>query len=182
MHTEEITKIGICIALAVAVGYALHHIPNFELITSTTFLSGFLLGSVRGAFVGTVSMFLFSLFHPYGVPLIPVFIAQILFTGLSGFVGGIWRSWIQTHPPHTLYTAGLAVTGLLLTLLYDVGTNTGIALSTGRLSEVFHFIAGGLVFSFIHLVTNTVLFATLVPTAVRVMEIDKKEPLRNGET
>lgn len=166
---------GICIALSVAAGYALSHVPNFELITSITFLSGLLLGKIRGVVIGTISMFLFSLFNPLGVPLFPVFIAQIFFMGLSGFAGGMWMTWIRTHPFHSLYIAGLAATGLILTLLYDVGTNVGFALSAGLMSQLFKIIAAGLVFSFIHLVTNTILFATLVPTAAKVMKFGKND-------
>ena len=175
LSTHDVTKMGISIALAVAAGYALLHVPNFELITSITFLSGLLLGVVRGVFVGAVSMFFFSLFHPLGVPLIPVLIAQILFMALSGFAGGIWRKWIRTHAFHYLYIAGFALTGFLLTLLYDVGTNVAFALSSGLMSQVLKIIAAGLVFSLLHLGTNTILFATLVPTAVKVMKVDKTQ-------
>ena len=173
--TRDITTVGLCIALAVAAGYAFLHIPNVELITSITFLSGLLLGCLRGALVGTASMILFSLFNPMGVPFVPVLIAQVLFMGLTGFVGGVWTRWIRTYTFRLLSVAGFAGTGFVLTLLYDVGTNTGFALSSGLMSQLFHIIAAGVVFSLIHLVTNTILFATLVPTVVKVMKIDKKE-------
>ncbi|UCE19218.1 MAG: ECF transporter S component [Gemmatimonadota bacterium] len=170
--TKDITLLGICIALTVAAGFALLHVPNFELITSLTFLSGLFLGSARGTLVGAVSMFLFSFFNPLGVPFIPVLMAQVLFMGVAGFAGGIWRRWVRKSTFCPLNIAGLAGTGLILTLLYDVGTNVGFALSAGFMSQWLKIVAAGVVFSSIHLVTNTALFGTLVPALVRVMKIE----------
>lgn len=179
--TKDVTTIGICIALAVAAGYALLHVPNVELITSVSFLSGLVLGSLRGALVGTVSMFLYSLFNPLGIPFIPVLIAQVLFMGLAGFVGGLWRMWVRSQIIHPVMIAGLAGTGLILTLFYDVGTNVGFALSAGLMSQVFKIIGAGIAFSFIHLVTNTLLFATLIPATLKVLKIDKVNTERTGD-
>jgi uncharacterized membrane protein len=171
--TKEITTIGICIALAVAAGYALIHVPNVELITSISFLSGLLLGSFSGALVGTVSMLLYSLFNPLGVPFIPVLIAQVLFMGLAGFVGGLWRIWMRRLTLRPVMIVGLAGTGLTLTFLYDVGTNVGFALSAGLMSQVVRIIIAGIAFSFIHLVSNTLLFAILIPAVMKVLKIDE---------
>jgi uncharacterized membrane protein len=176
--TKDITIVGICIALTVAAGFALLHVPNVELITSLAFLSGLLLGSARGTSVGAVSMFLFSFFNPLGVPFIPVLIAQVLFMGVAGFVGGMWRRWMPKDTLCPLFIVGLAGTGLILTLLYDVGTNVGFALSAGLMSQWMKIVAAGVVFSSIHLVTNTALFATLVPTLVKVMKIGRKKDRR----
>ena len=175
--TKDITTVGICIALAVAGGFALLHVPNCELVTTISFVSGLLLGSARGTCVGALSMLLFSLFNPLGIPFPPVLIAQVLFMGVAGFVGGVWGKWIRRYTFRPLFIGGLAGTGLILTLLYDVGTNVGFALSAGLMSQVLKIIAGGIVFSFIHLVTNTVLFAILVPTMVKVMKIEKKSKI-----
>lgn len=163
---------GIGIALAVAAGFAFLHVPNLELITTISFLSGLLLGSGRGTFVGAFSMCLFSFFNPLGIPFPPVLIAQVLFMGVAGFAGGMWRRWIRRYAFRPLFIGGLAGTGLILTLLYDVGTNVGFALSAGLMSQLLKIIAGGIVFSFIHVMTNTALFATLIPTVVKVMRID----------
>ena len=173
LSTKDITTVGICIALAVAAGFALLHVPNLELITTISFVSGLLLGSGRGTIVGAFSMFLFSFFNPLGIPFPPVLIAQVVFMGVAGFVGGMWRGWLRRYAFRPIYIGGLAGTGLILTLLYDVGTNVGFALSAGLMSQLVKIIAGGIVFSTIHLVTNTALFATLVPTMVKVMKIDK---------
>ena len=120
-------------------------------------------------------MFLFSFFNPLGIPFPPVLIAQVLFMGVAGFVGGMWRGWIRRYAFRPVYIGGLAGTGLILTLLYDVGTNVGFALSAGLMSQVLTIIAAGVVFSFIHLVTNTILFGTLIPAIVKVMKIDKEK-------
>ena len=173
-HTRDITKTGMCIALAVASGYALLHVPNVELITSITFLSGYSLGCARGCAVGAASMFLFSLFNPLGAPFIPVFIAQILFMSVAGLAGGIWRRWTEGRASRILSLVGLAGCGLLLTLFYDVGTNLGFALGAGLVSQALGVIGAGLVFSLIHLVSNTILFATLVPVAARMIRAQRR--------
>lgn len=181
LATREVTTLGIFIALAVAAGYALLQVPNLELITSITFLAGLSLGIGKGTMVGAVSMFLFSLFNPMGVPFPPVLMAQILFMGLTGFVGGMWRRWIRAHAFKPLFVVGLAVTGFFLTLLYDVGTNAGFALSAGLISQLPKIVAAGVVFSLIHMLTNTLLFAIFIPTAVKVLNIEKRKPAKNEQ-
>lgn len=169
-RTRDMTRMGMCIALAVASGYAFLHVPNVELVTSISFLSGYFLGRIRGCLVGAMSMFLFSLFNPLGVPFIPVFIAQVVFMGLAGFAGGMWKRWTEARSFRMIFLMGLAGSGLLLTLLYDAGTNLGFALGAGLFSQTLGIIGAGLVFSLVHVISNTVLFATLVPVAVKMMQ------------
>ena len=178
--TKDVTTTGICIALAVAAGYALLQIPNVELITTISFLAGLFLGSARGLLVGSLSMLIFSLFNPLGVPFIPVLMAQVVFMGLAGFTGGLWKPGIRRSKPHLLTIAGLAGTGLLLTLLYDVGTNAGFALSAGLMAQIVQIVGAGIAFSVIHLVTNTLFFATLVPAVIAAMKTDTAHPLLPG--
>jgi len=87
------------VALAVALGFALVHMPNVELVTLVAFMSGYLLGASRGFLIGFISMAFFTILNPLGIPVVPVVAAQVGGMAVIGFVGGLtkrWsRGWIQ---------------------------------------------------------------------------------------
>jgi hypothetical protein len=152
------------VALAVALGFALVHVPNVELVTLVVFASGYLLGVRRGLIVGLCSMGLFTTFNPLGVPVLPVALAQVSCMGICGWIGGASRRWLDSG---TLL-AKLVLLGLVSTLLYDLGTNTAMAISFGLTSKLISVLMAGLAFSFLHLVSNTVIFALAGPFLVRL--------------
>jgi len=161
------------VALAVALGFALVHVPNVELVTLVTFLSGYLLGSRQGFFIGLLSMGLFTTFNPMGVPVAPVAMAQVTSMAVIGLVGGIVKGWVKKG----LAWAKLALLGLACTFFYDLTTNAAMAVSFGLISKLFSVLAAGLAFSVLHMVSNLLIFAAIGPFLVKITP-----PLRSGNS
>ncbi len=154
-HLRTIVVSAVLVALTVALGFALAHVPNVELITLAVFTSGHLLGRKIGMAVGVVSMGLFTALNPMGSPVAPVALAQVTAMALIGALGGQTRSWVQRRPSWLK----LALCGLAATLFYDLATNLALALSLGWLPQLRSVLIAGLIFSALHMISNTVIFA-----------------------
>lgn len=164
MSSRSVAAVGMFAALVAALGFLLSGVPNVEFMTLGTFVSGALLGPVRGAAVGAVAMAIYSSFNPYGAGLaFPlIFAMQVSATAGIGAVGGVLDRISRTAG---LGIAGSVaaggVVGLALTLVYFLLTNLGVAWSTGM--DVGAVLAGGLTFGIWHMVSNAVLFAVAGP-------------------
>jgi len=166
-NPRTLTLSAIFIALAVAGGMALIQIPNVEVITVTIFLSGFLLGVPAGIAVGAGAEFLYSFFNPYGVALPPLLIAQVFSMALAGAAGGVLR---RVHPGQVPHPAVLGVLGLMLTASFDLMTTYAGAWMIGQQSLGFlALLLAGFSFYATHLLTNTLIFALVLPILVRRM-------------
>jgi hypothetical protein len=168
---RRIILAALFIALSVAVGYLLAGVPNVELMTLCVFLSGVFLGCGLGAVVGILSIFLYSVFNPFGPPLLPLIITQLVGFALIGLSGGLLRVQIGCAGRRAIVVS--AVAGLILTVVYDLLTTVATAfvfLGGDGFIEGFMgvFIAGAL-FLVIHTISNTVVFAVAVVPVVRVI-------------
>ena len=170
-QTRRIIQTGLFVALVVVLGFLLAEVPNVELMTVTVFLSGVILGPVNGIIVGTISIIIYSLFNPYGPPLPPLVLAQILGFALVGWSGGILRRRILPRDKAAYLFSALA--GLMLTLIYDSLTTAATAfIVLGR--EGFArglagcFIAGSL-FIVIHTFSNTIVFTLATVPVLRAV-------------
>lgn len=168
MHHREIILMAIFIALAVAGGFFLAQFPNIELVTAIIFLSGMLLGSKRGAFIGAVAEFLYSFFNPYGVAAPPLLLAQISSMALTGAAGGVMRN-IFRHQQPPIGLLGFA--GFVLTLIFDLLTTLSFTLFVGTgLAGFLTAITLGLYFYIAHQISNVVIFAVLLPILLRHLQ------------
>lgn len=169
---------SLLVAVAVSLGFALAALPNVELVTVTVFISGFLLGPGFGAGVGAAAAVLFSAFNPLGAALPPLLAAQALGQSVAGFAGGAVGPVIVRLPRRILASAAAAGVGLALTVLYDVLTNAGayVTMTGERTFEALvKFIAAGMLFSGVHIVWNTAVFAAVLVPSLRVLEGYRRE-------
>lgn len=166
---KKITLMGAFVALAVTLGYALITVPNVELVTATIFIAGYILGIREGFLVGLVAEALYSGLNPYGMAAPPIFIAQVVSMALIGMAGG----FIGRHRPKMRlpFLATLALTGFLGTLLFDAMTTISYALFIELSKETLigSFIYG-LGFYAAHLISNTLIFLTIVPGLIGISE------------
>lgn len=190
LWTSETAATAIFVALAAALGFLLLSVPNVELVTFTVFASGVVLGRWRGALVGALAMAIYSGFNPYGSGLgIPtMFAAQLAASGFAGLMGGItaplWRGRAAERVPgpgerFDAPSTGRAVAGwrglplvaggmgLALTAVYQAAVIVGLAVlspefRTGALAVLL----SNALFSSVHLVSNTIVFAVLAPTVL----------------
>jgi len=162
---KKIILAALLTALAVTVGYIFLYIPNVELITATIFITGFIMGPLFGIIIGVVAEFLFSMFNPYGVPLLPLLIAQLIAFGLIGFVGGIYRLTFTTKKSYIKRIIIPAICGFVLTLIYDILTSLSFVVfaTDVNLEKIISIFIAGLVFYITHTGINTLIFATIVP-------------------
>ena len=147
---------AILVALGVGLGYALAWIPNVELVSLTAALAGYLLGGIRGAFVGALTFLLYSFFSPYGMPPPQLWVAQGIGGAVIGMSGATFKKWLEKP----LFAAAI---GIIVTLLYDIITNAAgyFAFPTGMTFAVY--LVGGIAFAIIHIASNGAIFAILFP-------------------
>lgn len=153
---SNVAVTAVLIALGVTLGLLLFAVPNVEGISAVSFFSGAVLGAGGGALVGGVSMGLFSLLNPLGPAAFPVLLAQVVGMALVGGSGAVWLRLVRA-PGRAAVLAGLS--GGVLTFVYDVLTNYGFAVLMGRWRDPLPFIAAGIPFSIMHVVSNAVIFA-----------------------
>jgi uncharacterized membrane protein len=165
-RTRRIIQTGLFVALVVVLGFLLAEVPNVELMTVSVFLSGVILGIGSGIVVGFLSILFYSLFNPYGPPLPPLVLAQIIGFAIIGSAGGILRKRLTLKGKAPYLFSALA--GLLLTLIYDSLTTVAtavVALGAGGFVEgLAGFFVAGALFIIVHTFSNTIVFAvTAVP-------------------
>lgn len=168
MSTRRLAYLAIWIALTVALGYLLAGIPNVELVTASIFLGGLLTGPLLGIVLGALAEFTYSLISPYGLAAPPLLVAQLIGMALVGFTGGlIGAGWFQTRSVFTRH-ALCGVVGFGLTLFFDFITTASFLVFSGvslkKLAVSFFF---GIGFYLVHLIWNTLAFATVVPILAR---------------
>jgi energy-coupling factor transport system substrate-specific component len=167
-NTEKVAFLGMFTALGTALGMALAHIPNVELITATVFISGFCLGCREGTLTGIATETLYSLLNPFGMASLPIFLAQTAAMGISGFAGGWFRHLKPASSRKVLVRLGLA--GLLLTLNFDILTTVSYGIFVQfSLEKLLASIIIGSGFYIAHSGTNTLIFLTLVPVLLNAI-------------
>ena len=147
---------AVLIALSVTLGLLLVAVPNVEGLSAVSFFSGAILGAGGGALVGAVAMSLFSLLNPLGPAAFPVFLAQVIGMALVGCSGVLWLRLAGSAGKAALLAG---IFGGVVTFVYDILTNYGFAVLMGRWSDPMPFIAAGIPFSVMHIVSNVLIFA-----------------------
>lgn len=163
-------KIGIFVGLAIALSLPLIQVPNVELFTLVVFLSGYSLGWFEGGVVGALSISIYSFFNPYGFPPFPVLLTQILGMVIIGVSGGLAFRTEFFYLKRISPFLGMALFGLVLTLIYDFLTNLSVAYLVGKLWEVM---ISAVPFSLIHIGSNVIIFAVLTPVFFKLFEMGK---------
>jgi uncharacterized membrane protein len=162
LSSNMITRVGILIAVTVALGWMTLPIPNVELVTASVFLAGYWCGPLWGVVVGILGEGLFSLSNPYGIPLPQLLIAQCIGMALAGFTGGWLASrWKHKLPPKHIVILGTI--GLVITLMFDILTTLSFPLTLGvSLADIWKVLIMGIPFTAVHAVSNVAVFAIVV--------------------
>lgn len=151
-----VARVGVFAALAFGINTPFLAIPNIELFSFSLFLSGLYLGKTGGAATALVAGLIFVFFNPNGAqPILAIGMVQLFGFLLFGFCGGLVRPWILKKDNVKLTIAVLLVSGMVLTLWYDLTTNLAFAYIFGPFWPAF---IAGLGFGIIHSVSNTIIF------------------------
>lgn len=133
-------------------------IPNFEVLTLVVFCAGVLLGVRDGVLVGVITMLVYSVLNPYGAVHPLVTLSQVAGEVVAGAAGGAFARTGLATGAAGLRAIVLALSGLIITAIFDFITN----LTTGLLfGQVRVTLIGGIPFSLWHMGTNVVLFVAL---------------------
>ncbi|KPL01123.1 MAG: hypothetical protein AMJ91_01580 [candidate division Zixibacteria bacterium SM23_73_3] len=176
---QKLALIGVLIALAIALKLPILTVPNVEFFTFIVFSSGYLLGTTGGVVVGIISISIYtSIITPYGLPPLPIALAQIFCMGLIGFAGGlafrlnaIALDQNSSFRPY-LSILILGISGLVLTIIYDLFTNLATAFVVGQFLPVM---IAAIPFALIHILSNVIIFMVLAPL---LMKISKAQPAK----
>ena len=155
-----IALIGVLTALCLAVQLSPRP-PNVEFTSLFTFILGFMFGSIMGISFGSFVMFVNAFFSPWGFAGLNMPF-QIAGMALVGLAGGLYRRYLQSYNSAKFYIE-VAVLGAFLTVLYDLITNFGVALSymiagMHPTLAVITALAYGTPFSLIHIFSNVAVF------------------------
>jgi hypothetical protein len=161
---------GVLIALAIVLKLPILSVPNVEFLTFVIFSSGYLLGMIEGMIVGIISMSIYtSLITPYGLPPLPIAVAQILSMALVGFAGGLADRFrlILTFNSILPYLS-MGIAGLVLTIIYDLLTNMAAAYVMGQFYPIM---VAAVPFAAIHILSNLIIFIVLTPLLLKMSKI-----------
>jgi len=169
-EAAKLARMGIFVALAIALKLPILQVPNVEFFTFVVFASGYLLGMVEGGVVGGLSMLIYTTFNPYGFPPWPIALSQVVSMILIGVTGGmIFKMGLVIFLKVSSFIL-MALCGVILTLLYDLLTNLAVAYTVGQFLPVM---AAGIPFSLVHVASNTVIFVVLTPVLCRLTQLEK---------
>ena len=172
--------VAMFVALMVGTGWALAMIPNVEFVTALAFSAGAILGPLWGSLAGALGLFCFSATNPVGSGLaFPILLAgQLLSMALTGFLGGLFYrvpARRLTKYPTRLF---IVIAGLGSTVVYDGLTSISFPIYAGApWSELVAVLISGLAFTALHQVSNTLIFALVVP---RLIQVGRQRVERGG--
>jgi len=173
------TRVALLMALLTAMvfvaGQALAGVPNVELVTFLSFVSGYLLGPLFGGIVGACGMAAHSLFNVMGAVVAPVWVAQIICYALVGAAGGVIGPAIARARTRVVAPIAAGLSGAGLTVVYQIVVNAVSYYAFASDVSVWVFIWGGIAFGAVQIAWNAALFFTVVPPTVRVLARYRRE-------
>ncbi len=165
MNLNKLVRAAIFAAMAIGLGFMFMLVPNLEFISVTVFLAGLTLGIPYGAMVGGTAILIYSGMNPLGSGLIylTLLFGQIVAMAGIGIAGAFSVKFIKN-----LSTKMMAVIagglGFGCSLWYDGITTLAYPISAGyNWDETISYAISGLLFTSMHLVSNTVIFSVVVP-------------------
>ena len=172
MSTRRIAYTGLFIALTVALGFAFVAIPNFEMVTATVFIAGWLLGPGMGILVGVLGELIYSGVNPAGSGFLfpPLLVAQVFSIGFVGFIGGVVRRGQVFFLASSGGTVVLGIIGAILTVIYDILTTLSYPIVAGfNETQIWTTLGIGGIFYSVHIISNAVVFAIIVPAVLKAI-------------
>ncbi|NHJ13234.1 MAG: hypothetical protein EAX95_06125 [Candidatus Thorarchaeota archaeon] len=166
-RTRWVSIAALMTSLVLVGNYALVAIPNVELGTVVIFLTGNVFGFYMGAWCVLLSSVLFGVINPWGGLIPQIWITQVLGWFLVAFTGTLISEVKQDSGSVGETSLFFAFIGFALTLFFDLFTNLGYSWAFTIPYSVA--LLSGLPFMIVHVVTNGIIFAGLVPVTRQVI-------------
>tara|TARA_B100000214_G_scaffold372020_1_gene349450 strand:- start:418 stop:939 length:522 start_codon:yes stop_codon:yes gene_type:complete len=168
MKLNNLVKASVFTSTAIGLGFVFLFIPNVEFISVTVFLSGMTLGIIFGSIIGASSIAVYSILNPIGSGLafIPLLIGQIIGMTVIGIIGGLNKK-ILMYVPSKLLVPLSGLLGGFCAIWYDGITTISYPISIGYgIKESLVYSIGGLFFTIMHILSNFIIFAIVVPSYI----------------
>jgi len=188
VNTRRLTFLIILTALCVALQISPRP-PNVEFTSFFSFVVGTMEGITVVAYFSSLVMLINGVLSPYGFGglNIPFQITGMI---IAGVLGSVYRKFTPNLSFSARFSLETAVLGAVIALVYDLITNSGVALGlvlAGESTSLAFLTAlgNGSFFSLIHIVSNSIVFGALflpVMNALNILKIgeftwSKKERL-----
>lgn len=162
---RSVARIAVFSALAYVLALISAPIPNVSFIYIVVFAAGVLFGASTGAAVGIIGEFLWTVFNPYGMAMLPITAAQIAALMIIGVCGGFLHDSAAllkcTRKGYVLF----AVWGLVCGLVFQVIVGSAGAYLFGPFWEM---LLAGFGFSLLTILSNVVIFPVCYPLVVKL--------------
>ena len=171
VDTRRLALLSVLTALCMGIQLMLRPM-NAEFTSLIAFATGMVFGSLYGASLGILVMFVNGFLSPYGFAGV-VLPFQIIGMGAIGLVGGLYATITHKSTRAGAFIEA-AVLGAFLTFIYDVLTNVGTAVHFTLTGMSFNealvaALVSGAVPAAIHVAWNTALFGTISVPLVNAM-------------
>ncbi len=153
-----ISRIALFSALIYVLSMGTAYLPNVNLIFFLVFSAGFLWGALPGLMVGSIGMWLWTSFNPFGPAALPLALTQVAGAAASGIVGDVfrranWRQWGRM----TL-TTWLIVAAVVCTVVFYLPVS---AVDAWLFQPFWPRFVTSLLWSSVSLVSNVLIFPLL---------------------
>ena len=150
---RKIALIAVLTATAIATNYMMIGALNIKLMDLIVFTSGYMMGSGLGAFTGALIWLVYGTINPFGFSL-PILASTIIGETMFGIAGGFFAG--RGSDGALGFDPWAAVTGFLLTFVYDLFTNIVSGVTAGIPIPLA--LITGTPFMLAHTISNTVFF------------------------
>jgi len=161
MNSRKIATIASLAALSIATDYAMVYFPNVKLMDLIVFVSGFCFGPAVGVLTGVVSWAIYGPLNPQGFSL-PIWLATMFFEAVYGVAGAWLRKSLDLEGSdfsrdQVNFWVFFGLLGMLLTFVYDIGTNIVFGYAYG-MSLLYAIVIGFVPFGIVHVLSNALFF------------------------
>jgi hypothetical protein len=169
-NLKIITRVAIFASLVFIFSYFSVFLYNVNPAFFIVFSAGLLWGIVPGIGVGIIGFFLWSNFNPMGPAPLPILLSQLIGISFSSVVGYLAGALIKFEHFHLKVAIILSVAGLLCGLLFHLVVD---AVDAWIYQPFWPRFIGGLLFSLITIVSNSIIFPALYPALAFLQRQDK---------
>jgi hypothetical protein len=169
-----ISRTAVFAALVFILSYFSVYFYNVNPAFFLVFAAGFLWGYPAGLGVGIIGWFLWSNFNPFGPAPFPLLTAQIIGISCTAVIGHAVKRFVSVEKWNRRLIWILALAGFLSGLLYHLPVD----ITDAALYQPFWpRLIGGLIFSLITIVSNSIIFPLFYPALVFLHRMEKKSIL-----
>ena len=179
-NSRWVSITAIMTALALVGNYALVAIPNLELGSTVLFVTAYIFGATMAIWSTLIMSLLFGIINPWGAFIPQIWISQVLgwfyVVAAGSIMGRQGKSGKQLQPRKW----ELAITGGFVTFIFEQITNLGYSITFGIPFLIA--VTAAIPFSVVHIVSNAVIFAQVVPIMDTSLRKQLKDLIWNAES